>query len=321
LDVPGPFEIRGDDEPARGNVNHSAYVALRVGDDVHDVEIESRDLLVSVTVPLEGDVEGIYLGDRVELPSHERLRVFLSHPQPPYLIVLEDGTTAIALVIRIEDESTPQRDAIVAAIAAQLVPGEPPETVTEWSISLGLLRVEMTLPDDYAIWHDEVMYEGLAWRVASHVTPPAASLRFETLGGADPPPRRRVRRRPAMLGDRPIEIVIERGRGLWVAPVDCGCGRECQIELEGDEAERERLLAALASARVTRRQFTEDDVQVRERPEDGAPSVGRIWPSREVWILEPGDEWTRIRGRNSPTAPHRLIEGWVHTDAIGDDCD
>ncbi|MFK7988177.1 MAG: hypothetical protein AB8I08_19305 [Sandaracinaceae bacterium] len=188
----------------------------------------------------------------VDLPSGPGLRVVLANRTSTSadLLVLEDGRTVVRVSV-----GTPaglldaEREEVLHLLASSLVSGEPARTTTEWRVATGNLAFQVSLPEGYAVWHDEDPLDGFRWEVASRTVQSPASIRFEeSLPAAV---RHRGPQRTVTVAREPRSMVVE--PHAWSVNLGCACGHACWAEIDGDEQERERLLEALAGATRTER--------------------------------------------------------------------
>lgn len=218
---------------------------------------------------------------------------------------------------------------LAAAIAPRIRRGEPVATTRDLRVTIARRRIRMQLPEDYVVseWYGE--HHGGWGLQARHTSGAPASLEFEAMS-ASPDASientgRRTRRRTTLrLGDERI-VMRERRRSfdearIWGA--ELGDGGVLLI-VTADIAERDRLLAALAAAEVTRIERapclravvydeTDDTLNLREEPSTHATVLDQIDNDTEVTIERTRGRWTRL------AAPH---EGWVWSASLQLLCD
>ena len=311
---------------------HESHVRLATSEtEAAVLRIDARDSLRTIEWPPRWPIDlGISLleeGALEELPSGDpALSVFFETRTASRfsLHVIEHGGTAIELTVRpVAGQVEPRASA--RAIAANLRRLGPPRTTSRWQTHVGDLAFEVELPAGFATSHDEILDEGWAEDAAIYLGSPASELDF--VEGESPPRRTADESVTLVLAEGtadalPLTFGAHRTGGgeAWLAPVPCRCRRRCTIEVHGEPAQRERLLAALAAAHVRRRVGTIEDVHVREAPADDARDVGRIWPSREVHVLRTVDGWAEIDGHDSTSSPGRPVRGWIPARALGPHC-
>lgn len=250
------------------------------------------------------------------------------------LVSEREGTGLIVeLICGYREEQCKERaSALAAALAAKLRRGTPVATADSLDVSLAGRRIEVDLPEGYVTtrWYGE--HHG-GWGVkAHHTTGAAATLELEDSGAAqgasiENTGRRTGRRTTMRLGEERF-VMRERvrsydGARVWGADLGCGSSACVILIMTSDLEERDRLLAALASAEVSgvgRAPCTEgvvrdegdDTLNLREGPSTHAPVVRALDNGTEVTIERTRGRWARL------AAPH---EGWVWNESIVRTCE
>ncbi len=325
----GPVEHDAADEMwgAGPTAVHRSLVRVPLsGSTAAVVTIHALDSLQTIdwppTWPIDAGVGSLRAADVRELPSSDAAWSVFARDETEddelTLFALEHGGTAIELRVDFpQPVDDAERELAARTIAAGLRRLGPTRTTERWRVRLGALAIDVTLPPRFATTFDEVLYEGWSAASAVYLGQPRSQLLF-TRGERLPRRRPRLRRTIAMDG---LELELRAHTpesSEWVAEVPCGCRFECTVEVRGDEAQREALIAALAAAHVEPRIGTVEDVQVRSGPSDDADAIGRIWPSREVFVRQTRGEWLEIEGRDSSSRV--ALRGWVRARSLGEYC-
>lgn len=249
------------------------------------------------------------------------------------LVSEQDGTGLIVdlLCHYRDDECKAAAPALSTELAQAFRRGTPVATTRQLNVTLADLRMRIELPEGYVTseWFGE--HHG-GWGIRAHNTRGAvAVLEFEDGGAAqgasiENTGRRTGRRTTLRLGEHRF-VMRERRRSydntrVWGA--DLRCGGACVVLITtSDLAERDRLLEALANARVTRiertpclRGFvfddTDDSLNLREGPSTSARVLRAIENDTEVTIERQRGRWLRLAAPN---------EGWVWSEGVTLSCD
>ncbi|AKF03271.1 SH3 domain-containing protein [Sandaracinus amylolyticus] len=238
-----------------------------------------------------------------------------------------EGTALVVELYCVRDERcVAEDDAALRELARRFERGAPIATARTLEVSMAEREIAITLPEGYVLdrWDDP--FHG-GWSVtATHVRAPFAQLTFEDSGASEGAsvenvgPRLRGRA-TLRLGEERLALIERRGRDgtVWTADLGCREGACMVMITTEDRAERERLIAAMAGAAVTRRPpclrgYVDDEsaLNVRASPGAQAPVTGTVEVGGEVTIAETRGRWSRI------TAP---IAGWVWDRAIVRTCE
>ncbi|UJR84321.1 SH3 domain-containing protein [Sandaracinus amylolyticus] len=303
--------------------------------DVADSLRPGSDVLAALAATSQGDAQRI-----VPLAASDpSLEIVAALPRRPrdaeearfvaaVLVVAErEGTALMVDLYCMRDERcVAEDDAALRELARRFERGAPIATARTLEVSMAERVIAIELPEGYVLdrWDDQ--FHG-GWSVtATHVRAPYAQLTFEDSGASEGASvenvGRRLRGRATLqLGEERLALIERRGRDgtVWTADLGCREGACMVMITTEDRAERERLIAAMAGATVTRRPpclrgYVDDEsaLNVRASPGAEAPVTGTVAVDGEVTIAETRGRWSRT------TAP---IAGWVWDRAIVRSCE